>query len=175
MIEIFENLRKGGFGFRLTSSSDQRVVQGGVLRHPNPGLYEEADTLDFSEFSEAGDYLDEGDYTTLVEAVKLTLKVERTKSDAKAERVAEADTKRRSIEEEDEAFLSNPPSGGGTHRRKIKNVMVVRREWRWFIAFYKQRGYREHLAPCTLETLRAVIRGDKSLRYYKNSNRFIID
>ena len=175
MIEIFENLRKGGHGFRLTTSNDQRVVQGGTLRHPNPGLYEEADTIDFSEFAEAADYLSSDDYAALVEAVKLTLKVERTKSDAKAEREAEAEAKRRLIEEEDEAFLSSPPPGWGTHRRRIKNVMVVYREYRWFIAFYKQRGYREHLAPCTLETLRAVIRGDKSLRYYKNSNRFIID
>ena len=172
MIEIFENLRKGGHGFRLTDDTDQRVTQGAVRRYPNPGLYEDVDELDYAAILEAEEYLTAQDYRSLVAMVKATLKKETAEADAKADAVKTAKAEREHIEEGDEEFLSNPPFMGD---RRIKSTNVVRLDGRWFIGFRKKGGYREHLAPCTLKTLRAVLRGEQSLRYYKNSNRFIIN
>jgi hypothetical protein len=172
MIEIFENLRKGGHGFRLTDDLDQRVIQGAVRRHPNPGLYEDVEELDYAAIAEAEEYLTAQDYRSLVALVKAALKQETEKAEAKADALKAAKAAREHIEEEDEEFLSNPPFMGD---RRIKKTNVVRLDGQWFIGFFKKGGYREHLAPCTLKTLRAVLRGEQSLRYYKNSNRFIIN
>jgi hypothetical protein len=168
MITLYSRQRGQGpeAGFSLESDPENRVWCGGKLLHNNNELFEELEFLDASEASVAEGILADNDYQLLLKMLEV---VTVSQNEAKERLVALSEEKVK-IAQEDEDWLMAGVSG----RRTIKNVTLVR-DWNGLnIAFYKKRGYREWLAPCTIQQAREVISGKQVLRYYKNSRRYII-
>jgi len=168
MITLYSRQRGKGpeAGFSLESDPDNRVWCGGRLLHNNNELFEELEFLEASEASVAEGILSDEDYSLLLKMLEV---IASSQEDEEARRASEAERKTK-IAQEDEDWLMAGVSG----RRTIKGVTLVR-DWNGLnIAFFKKRGYREWLAPCTVQQARDVISGKQVLRYYKNSRRYII-
>lgn len=144
-----------GFAF----SEGGLVFYNGQWRNHN-GQWEMVDTLDDDCMADAIDYLSESDFGHLERLLE---------SEAK-----KAEDAKRSFEQLVASKLESLSALQEGHRIKVDGRMWMRHNGSVCRAFFKQGGYREHLAPVSIREAEELIRGTKVLRYIKRSNRFIL-
>ena len=159
MIQILRNTT-GNIGWRLGTSG--QVYQGGRLRHDN-GQWEVDDELD--DPSDAIDYLDDGDFEALTNALDAI--------EAEEERLAAAATARGQLSAAElDSFVEDLYKGpsGRILRWGKKRFTKDDRSGRVCVVFRKHGGYRDWLFPVDREEVRGLINGTHEVRYTIGGN-----